>query len=148
MGKDNEDSPITKSGAFFNDLYHRFILTPKTGKYFSLTFPIFSRFLQSKTLFSLQNSFSDFSSVCSDQRYISDLEDECKSFSYDLSNGSPIDINNFNIVHFNINSITAEGRLDQLSDICRILNLDVRICILKTKALRLTKFKVLKQKTA
>ena len=73
------------------------------------------------------DSFSDFSSVCSDQSYISDLEDECKSFNYDLSNGSPIDINNFNIVHFNINSITAEGRLDQLSDICKILNLDVLI---------------------
>ena len=27
---DNEDSPINKSGVFFNDLYHRFILTPKT----------------------------------------------------------------------------------------------------------------------
>ena len=28
------------------------------------------------------DSFSDFSSVCSDQSYISDLEDECKSFNY------------------------------------------------------------------
>ncbi len=27
---ENEDSPINKSGEFFNDLYHRFILTPKT----------------------------------------------------------------------------------------------------------------------
>ena len=30
LEKDNEDSPINKSGVFFNDLYHRFILTPKT----------------------------------------------------------------------------------------------------------------------
>ena len=70
---------------------------------------------------------SDISSVVSDLSYISDLEDECESVNYNLSNGSPIDINNFNIVHFNINSITAEGRLDQLSDICAILNLDVLI---------------------
>ena len=70
---------------------------------------------------------SDISSVVSDLSYISDLEDECESVNYNLSNGSPIDVNNFNIVHFNINSITAEGRLDQLSDICAILNLDVLI---------------------
>ena len=70
---------------------------------------------------------SDISSVVSDLSYISDLEDECESVNYNLSNGSPIDINNFNIVHFNINSITAEGRLDQLSDICTTLNLDVLI---------------------
>ena len=41
MGEDNEDSPITKSGVFFNDLYHRFILTPKTGKYFFRCFDFF-----------------------------------------------------------------------------------------------------------
>ena len=38
-----------------------------------------------------------------------------------------IDANNFNIVHYNINSITAEGRIDQLSDICNTLSLDVLI---------------------
>ncbi len=27
---DNEESPINRSGEFFNDLYHRFLLTPKT----------------------------------------------------------------------------------------------------------------------
>ena len=27
---DNEESPINGSGEFFNDLYHRFLLTPKT----------------------------------------------------------------------------------------------------------------------
>ena len=49
------------------------------------------------------------------------------TINFDLSNGSPININNFNIVHFNINSITADNRLDQLSDICNTLNLSVLV---------------------
>ena len=74
------------------------------------------------------SDLSDIDSVVSDISYISDLDDyEYQSINYDLSNGSPIDVNNFNIVHYNINSITAQGRLDQLSDICTTLNLDVLI---------------------
>ena len=74
------------------------------------------------------SELSDIGSDVSDLSYISELDDnECQSFNYDLSNGSPIDTNNFNIVHYNINSITVEGRLDQLSDICNTLNLDVLI---------------------
>ena len=72
-------------------------------------------------------AFSDISSNVSDLSYISDFDNDIQSYNYDLSNGSPIDINNFNIVHFNINSITAIDRLDQLSDICSILNLDVLV---------------------
>ena len=67
---------------------------------------------------------SDLCDPCndvSDMSYISDLDDN------DLSDGSPINNDNFNIVHYNVNSITAEGRLDQLSDICSTLNLDVLI---------------------
>ena len=71
--------------------------------------------------------WSDLGSDVSDISYLSDLDQECQSYNYDLSNGSPIDVNNFNIVHYNINSITAEGRIDQLSDICKTLNLDVLI---------------------
>ena len=67
------------------------------------------------------NDLSDVDSVISDLGYMSDLDIECQSVNFDLSNGSPINVNNFNIVHYNINSITAEGRLDQLSDICSIL---------------------------
>ena len=63
----------------------------------------------------------------SDLSYLSDLDNECQSYNYDLSNGSPIDTNNFTIVHYNINSITAPGRLDQLSDVCSILKLDILI---------------------
>ena len=54
-------------------------------------------------------------------------EYECQSLNFDLTNGSPINVNNFNVVHYNINSITAQGRLDQLSGICSTLNLDVLI---------------------
>ena len=70
---------------------------------------------------------SDLTSNISDISYLSDLDEECQSINFDLSNGSPININNFNIVHYNINSITAENRLDQLSDICNALNLAVLV---------------------
>ena len=72
-------------------------------------------------------SLSDLSSNISDISYLSDLDDEPQSINYDLSYGSPININNFNIVHYNINSITADDRLDQLSNICRTLNLSVLV---------------------
>ena len=70
---------------------------------------------------------SDVSSNVSDLSYLSDFDNECQSYSYDLSNGSPINTNNFTIIHYNINSITANGRLEQLSDICSVLHLDVLI---------------------
>ena len=73
------------------------------------------------------DSFSDVSSVCSDLGYLSDLELDCQSVNFNLCNGSPIDVNDFNIAHFNINSITADDRLEQLSDICKVLNLDILI---------------------
>ena len=72
----------------------------------------------------------DFSDVCSDisdLSYISEFENECNSINFDLSDGSPINTNNFNIAHYNINSVTAFGRLDQLADICAILKLDILI---------------------
>ena len=73
------------------------------------------------------DSLSDLSSNISDISYLSDLDDEPQSQNFDLSNGSPINVGNFNIVHYNINSITADDRLDQLTDICRTLNLAVLI---------------------
>ena len=54
---------------------------------------------------------SDVCSNISDLSYLSDLEDECQSNNFDLSNGSPISLHNFNIAHYNINSITAEKGL-------------------------------------
>ena len=58
---------------------------------------------------------------------MSDFEDECKSINFDFSNGSPINTENFNIVHYNINSILAQDRIEQLTDICRLLNIGVLI---------------------
>ena len=70
---------------------------------------------------------SDCSSQCSDSSYLSDLDDQCKSHNYDISNGSPIDPANFNVVHYNINSILANDRIEQLTDICTTLRIDVLI---------------------
>ena len=68
---------------------------------------------------------SDSLSDCSDVSYQSLSDDQCQSVNFDLSNGAPLDTNNFIIVHFNINSITAEGRIEQLSNICQTLKVDV-----------------------
>ena len=52
---------------------------------------------------------SDCSSQCSDSSHLSDLDDQCKSLNFDISNGSPIDPENFNVVHNDINSILARN---------------------------------------
>ena len=70
---------------------------------------------------------SDLLSECSNISYISDLDFETNSISFDLSNGSPIDNDNFKVVHYNINSILAPDRLEQLSDICKTLKINVLI---------------------
>ena len=71
----------------------------------------------------------DLLSECSDISYVSDsdLDLELDSINFDLSNGSPIDVNNFKIVHFNVNSILASDRLEQLSDVCQILKIQVLV---------------------
>ena len=73
------------------------------------------------------DSLSDLISECSEASFLSDFENECNSCNYDLSNGSPIDTENFNIVHYNINSILAPGKLDQLADYCKLIKVDVLI---------------------
>ena len=70
---------------------------------------------------------SDILSECSDTSYMSDLEEEFHSLNIDISNGPPINIDNFKIVHYNINSILATDRLEELTDICRTLKIDVLI---------------------
>ena len=47
--------------------------------------------------------------------------DELISVNLNLKNGSPLGENNFRCLHFNINSIAAEGRLEQLSSFCKTL---------------------------
>ena len=66
-------------------------------------------------------------SECSDISQLSDFEEQSKSLNFDLSNGSPIDRDNFTILHYNINSILAPGKLEQLEDNCRLLNIGVLI---------------------
>ena len=78
------------------------------------------------------NDVSDLFSDVSDMSYTSDLDLPCNSISYDISNGSPIDTNKFIMLHYNINSITAEGRLDELHDICQTLKVSV-LCITESK---------------
>ena len=75
----------------------------------------------------VDNSLSACWSECSDIRQLSDFDDQSKSVNFDLSNGSPIDRNNFTILHYNINSILAPGKLEQLEDNCRLLNIGVLI---------------------
>ena len=72
-------------------------------------------------------NMSDLNSECSDTSYVSDLEDEFNSLNIDISNGPPINIDNLIIVHYNINSILAHDRIEQLTEICRTLNVDVLI---------------------
>ena len=70
---------------------------------------------------------SDLWSECSDTSYMSDIEDNFHSLNIDISNGSPIDNENFKVVHYNINSILAPDRIEQLHDICKTLKIDVLI---------------------
>ena len=58
---------------------------------------------------------------------MSDIEDEIKSINFDISNAPPINTENFKIVHYNINSILAPDRIDQLHEICQLLKIDVLI---------------------
>ena len=73
------------------------------------------------------SDISDHLSECSETSYMSDIEEDINSINFDISNGSPIDINNFKVVHFNVNSILAPDRIDLLTDVCRTLNINVLI---------------------
>ena len=70
---------------------------------------------------------SDLGSECSDASDISDFDEEFNSLKLDISNGSPIKTENFNVVHYNINSILATDRIEQLSEICTTIKVDVLI---------------------
>ena len=50
-----------------------------------------------------ENDISDVLSECSEISYFSDsdLDFDLESVNFDLSNGSPIDATNFNLVHYN-----------------------------------------------
>ena len=78
------------------------------------------------------DDITDVLSDVSDTSYISDFEDQPNSVQYDLSNGSPLDINKFIVAHFNVNSILAENRLDEVQSVCSTLNIAV-LCITESK---------------
>ena len=66
-----------------------------------------------------EGDVSDLFSDVSDISYTSELDDAPVSVKYDLSNGSPLERDKFKVVHFNINSITAESKLTTLIDLCK-----------------------------
>ena len=70
---------------------------------------------------------SDYFSEVSDISYMSDLDNTPTTNKYDTSNGSPLEKEKFKIVHFNINSITAEGKLEALTQLCETLNIHVLV---------------------
>ena len=63
-------------------------------------------------------------SDCSDTSHTSELDDQPQSNIFDFSNGSPINIQNLTFVHYNVDSILAEGRLDELTHVCNIMSID------------------------
>ena len=73
---------------------------------------------------SIQDIIDESINECS---ILSEPEDNPQSINIDISNGSPIDTGDLIVVHFNIDSITAEGRLEQLKVVCQTLKLDILI---------------------
>ena len=62
-----------------------------------------------------------------DDDNVSFSDEEPHSVNINIENGSPLNTQNFIGAHFNINSITAPGRLDELSHIANTLNLSYLI---------------------
>ena len=61
---------------------------------------------------------------------MSDLDDLPQSVNVNFENGSPLVAEDFLCIHYNINSIRAEGRLDELTQICNTLKCD---CLVLTE---------------
>ena len=58
---------------------------------------------------------------------MSEIDNTPLSLQYDYSDGSPVDKDKFTVVHYNINSITAEGKLDTLANVCEVMSISVLI---------------------
>ena len=77
------------------------------------------------------DAFDDFldDEALGDVSFIeSEPDNSPQSVNIDISNGSPFNEDDFLVLHYNINSITAEGRLEELSDVTSTLKVDVLIC--------------------
>ena len=68
--------------------------------------------------FVMEDSFGEISFA------FSEPDDLPQSVNIDISNGSVLNSTDFSGAHFNINSITAPGRLEALNDYARVLNLN------------------------
>ena len=58
----------------------------------------------------------------------SEPDNSPQSVNIDISNGSPFNNDDFIVLHYNINSITAEGRLEELAIVTSTLKVGVLIC--------------------
>ena len=88
---------------------------------------MFNQVQESLAIGAVDVDISDLLSECGDDGYLSDVEEEVNSINIDISNGPPIDLQNFKIVHYNINSILAHDRISQLTAVCQTLKIDVLI---------------------
>ena len=70
----------------------------------------------------------DDSLIDANTSFLSEPDYSPQSLNIDYSNGSPLMKENFHVVHYNINSITADDKLDQLKESTKILNVSVLIC--------------------
>ena len=71
----------------------------------------------------LENSIED-----ADTSFLSEPDDSPLSCNIDFAHGSPLSKDDFHIAHFNINSITADSKLDQLQEVTTKLNIAVLVC--------------------
>ena len=71
----------------------------------------------------LNNSVED-----ANTSFLSELDDSPSSLNIDFANGSPLVKDNFHVAHYNINSITADDKLEQLQEAAKALNISVLIC--------------------
>ena len=68
-----------------------------------------------------EDEWSDALSSVSDVSFtseISDFDDAPQSINIEISEGSPLNLKDFTILHFNINSVLADDRISKLTDIC------------------------------
>ena len=74
-----------------------------------------------------EEDLSDLYSEVSDISYTSDIDNLPNAIQYYISNGCPMDRESFKVVHYNIESITADGFIEALSDVCKTVNISVLI---------------------
>ena len=77
--------------------------------------------LDHENSFNLEDSIHDVSFT------FSEPDNLPTSINLDISNGSPLDNQGFIGAHYNINSITAPGRLETLASVAKTLNLSYLI---------------------